>query len=179
MPVLSTNDAPAQQALNVEGGQTAAPRPFWIGGGLIVVGAVWLHGGLSLPQGARYAAVGPGLTPTLIGGVLVLLGIILIVQILRGERFEPQDSEDAAANSPMDKRAFFTALAAVVLPVGSMATLGLPITAAISFALVARALGSARLAMDLLIGGTIGSVSWLMFSSLGLQLGRFFPPLGL
>lgn len=177
MRALSTDPVKADTPLEAEGGK-AAPRPFWIGGGLVVVGAVWLHGGLSLPQGARYAAIGPGLVPTLVGGVLILLGIILVVQILGGERFEPQDSEDAAANATMDKRAFLTALAAVVLPLASMTTLGLPITAALSFALVARALGSARLVLDLVIGALIGSLSWLMFTSLGLQLGRFFPPLG-
>ncbi|WP_245944852.1 tripartite tricarboxylate transporter TctB family protein [Pelagibacterium lacus] len=175
---MSTESAKTDLPLEEGSGQTAAPRPFWIGGGLIAIGAIWMHGGLSLPQGARYAAVGPGLTPTLIGAVLVLLGVILIVQILRGERFEPQDSEDAAATSPMDKRAFFTALVAVFLPVGALPTLGLPLTAALAFTLVTRALGSTRLIANFVIGGVIGSVSWLLFTQLGLQLGRFFPPLG-
>ena len=137
-----------------------------------------MHGGLSLPQGARYAVVGPGLTPSLIGGVLILLGVILIVQILRGEKFEPQDSEDAAASSPMDKRAFFTALVAVFLPVGSLPTLGLPLTAALAFTLVTRALGSTRSVVDFITGGIIGTISWVLFTQLGLQLGQFFPPLG-
>lgn len=178
MLALSTESVETDRPLETGSGQAAAPRPFWIGGGLIAFGAVWLHGGLGLPQGARYAVVGPGLAPALIGGVLVLLGVILIVQILRGEKFEPQDSEDAAAGSPMDKRAFFTALVAVFLPVGSMPVLGLPITAALAFTLVTRALGSTRLATDFIIGGVIGSISWLMFTRLGLQLGQFFPPLG-
>ena len=40
-----------------EGGSQAAapasPKPYWIGIGLMVIGAVWLYAGFGLPQGAR------------------------------------------------------------------------------------------------------------------------------
>lgn len=154
-------------------------RPYWIGMLLILMGALWLRGGLALPQGARYAAVGPGLVVTIVGVILVLLGIILVVQIARGETFEPQDAEDAAAAAPMDKRAFFTALAAVSLPVLLVDLVGLPLTATLSFALVARAFGSPRFLPDLAIGALLASLAWFLFSFLGLQLGGFFPLVGL
>jgi len=143
------------------------------------MGGLWLYGASALPQGARYAAVGPGLFVTIAGLGLVILGVLLMVQIWRGERFEPQDAEDAAANSPMDKRAFLTALVAVALPVLIMQPLGMPLTATLAFALVCRAFGSKRLVMDILIGAALGSIAWYLFTQLGLQLGRFFPPLGL
>ena len=165
------------------GGQPAASRPgsrpYWIGLLLVAMGGLWLYGASALPQGARYAAVGPGLFVTIAGLGLVILGVLLMVQIWRGERFEPQDAEDAAANSPMDKRAFLTALVAVALPVLIMQPLGMPLTATLAFALVCRAFGSKRLVMDILIGAALGSIAWYLFTQLGLQLGRFFPPLGL
>ncbi len=164
------------------GGREAAsrpgPRPYWIGLLVIAMGAIWLYGASELPQGARYAAVGPGLFVTVTGAGLVILGAILVLQIWRGERFEPQDAEDAAANSPMDKRAFITALVAVFLPVVIMPPLGMPFTATVAFALVCRAFGSKRLLMDIAIGAVLGSLAWVLFTQLGLQLGRFFPPLG-
>lgn len=153
-------------------------RPYWIGLGLVAMGAVWLYGASGLPQGARYAAVGPGLAVTVAGLGLVVIGVILMIQIARGERFEPQDAEDAVASAPMDRVAFLTALAAAALPIFTMRTLGLPLTATLCFALVCRAFGSRRIFLDLLIGAVLTSVAWYLFTRLGLQLGRYFPPLG-
>jgi putative tricarboxylic transport membrane protein len=177
---LSNNGGPA---VPIEGdGQPAVSRagarPYWIGVLLVAMGGIWLYGAAGLPQGARYAAVGPGLFVTISGLGLVVLGVLLMVQIWRGERFVPQDAEDAAANSPMDRRAFVTALVAVALPVLIMQPLGMPLTATIAFVLVCRAFGSRALVMNLVIGAILGALAWFLFTRLGLQLGRFFPPLG-
>jgi putative tricarboxylic transport membrane protein len=131
-----------------------------------------------LPQGARYAAVGPGFFVSVAGGGLVLLGLILLVQIARGERFEPQDAEDTAANAKADPRALAYALIAACVPVFTMSRLGLPITAMISFTLVARAFGSQRPLLDIVSGAILGAVAWLLFTELGLQLGKFLPIAG-
>lgn len=78
----------------------------------------------------------------------------------------------------MDKRAFFTVLVASIIPAMAMQPLGLPLTAALSFMLVARALGSNRVVLDLISGFILGAVSWFLFSELGLQLGGFLPVAG-
>lgn len=165
-----------------EGGGPAAapasPKPYWIGVGLMAMGAVWLYNAFGLPQGARYAAVGPGLFVTIAGAGLLILGAILVLQIWRGESFEAQDAEDADGSTKMDKRAFLTALVAVALPIATMGPLGLPFTATLSFALVANAFGSRRWVLDLICGAVLASAAWFLFAQLGLQLGRFFPPLG-
>lgn len=163
------------------GSQTAAPaspKPYWIGIGLMAMGAVWLYAAFGLPQGARYAAVGPGLFVTLAGGGLLILGSILVLQIWRGETFEAQDAEDADGSTKMDKRAFLTALVAVALPIVTMGPLGMPFTATLSFVLVANAFGSRRWWLDLICGLILACAAWFLFNQLGLQLGRFFPPLG-
>lgn len=160
------------------GGQQAASRPrhrpYWLGALVSAMGALWLYNASALPQGARYAAIGPGLFVTLAGGGLLILGIILMIQIHRGERFEAQDAEDAAADAPMDRNAFLIALIAVVLPIFIMRAFGLPITAMIAFTLVCRAFGSRAWLMNFVIGAIIGSLAWFLFSRLGLQLGPFF-----
>jgi putative tricarboxylic transport membrane protein len=146
---------------------------------VVALGCVCLYGASGLAQGARYAAIGPGLFVTVAGAGLVILGLLLLVQIARGERFEPQDSEDAAANVKADPKALLIALAAAIVPIVTMQRLGLPITAMLSFTLVARALNSKKLLMDLLAGFLLGTFAWFLFTRLGLQLGGFLPLAGI
>lgn len=153
--------------------------PWWLGLAVIGLGAVCLYASTGLAATAQYAAIGPGMLVTVVGLGLVALGILLLIQIARGEVFEAEGTENAAPGRPMDKRAFFTALLAVILPALAIETLGLPLTAMLSFMLVARAFGSRRVVTDLLAGLILGSVCWALFGWLGLQLGGLFPLAGL
>ncbi|HEX9903358.1 MAG TPA: tripartite tricarboxylate transporter TctB family protein [Propylenella sp.] len=150
-------------------------RPYWLGVGVVAIGVVWIYGALALPQTAQYARVGPGLFVLLIGAALVLLGVLLVVQIARGEQFSAQEAEDAMADAPADMPALLTAVAAAAVPLLTMRHLGFPLTAALSFALVARAFGSHRLLVDLLIGFGLGTLAYLGFAQLGVTLGGFLP----
>ena len=162
--------------LGSEGGRHAAPaRPYWLGLAIIAIGFVWLYGAFSLPQTAQYARIGPGLFVTLIGASLVVLGGLLMMQIAQGEQFSSQDSEDAEAGAPADRRALLLAAAAAALPLLVMPYLGFPLTATLSFALVARAFGSPRPAMDLLIGLALSLIAYFAFAWLGVTLGGFLP----
>jgi putative tricarboxylic transport membrane protein len=156
----------------------AARRPYWLGLAVAAWGVVWLHGAWALPQGATYAVVGPGLFPALVGAGLVVLGALLVLAVARGETFDPQGTEDADADRPPSRRAFWLATAAGVLPILVVRALGFPIAAALAFALTARAFGSRRLARDLAGGLALGTACWLLFSRLlGLSLPGFFPGL--
>lgn len=155
-----------------------ASRPWWLGLAVIFLGAVCFYASTELSATAQYAAIGPGMFVAAIGLGLMLLGVILLAQIARGETFQAEDAENASGGLPMDRRAFFTALLAVVLPALTMEPLGLPVTAMLSFMLVARAFGSRHTVLDLLSGFALGSISWLLFGWLGLQLGGFLPLAG-
>lgn len=139
------------------------------------MGAVWLYGAASLPQTAQYAAIGPGLFVTVIGIALVILGALLLWQIAQGEEFAPQDAEDAMADAPADRGALLTAVVAAGLPLLTMRWLGFPITAALSFALAARAFGSRRLPLDIVIGAVLSLVAYYGFRRLGVGLGDVLP----
>ena len=177
---MQNKETPSQTGAAPATPEAVAPaaRPWWLGIAVVILGCICLYSATTLPATAQYAAIGPGMFVTIAGGGLLLLGILLLIQIARGERFEAQDAENAAGNLPMDKRAFFTALAATIVPALTMEPLGLPITAMLSFMLVARAFGSTKTVMDLITGAILGSVCWFLFSRLGLQLGGFLPLAG-
>jgi putative tricarboxylic transport membrane protein len=156
-----------------------APRPWGIGVAVVVFGLIWVYGALTLAHAATYAVVGPGLFPALIGAGLVVLGVLLLVAVARGERFDPQEAEDADASRRPSGTAFWTTVVAGAVPIVAVRPLGFPVAAALTFALTARAFGSRRLPLDLAVGFLLGVASWLLFSRvLGLSLPGF-PPLGL
>lgn len=155
------------------------PRPWWLAAIIVGIGAVSVWGASSLPAASRYAGIGPGTVPQVVGGVLIVLGLILAVQIARGETFEPQGTENADAALPMNPLAFILALVAAALPIFTLEAVGLPLVAMASFALVARAFGSRRIVLDLVSGAILGSLAWFLFDRLGLQLGGFMPFAGL
>ncbi len=150
-------------------------QPWWLGLAVILLGAVCLYASSQLNLGAQYAGIGPGLFVALVGVGLAALGIALLVQMARGTAF---DDEERAADPGMDKRAFVTVLLASIVPALAMQSLGLPLTAAVSFMLVARAFGSQRTVVDLISGLVLGSACWYLFSKLGLQLGGVLPLAG-
>jgi putative tricarboxylic transport membrane protein len=168
---------PPAPAPSAAGGKPAA-GPWWLGAAVLVWGLVWLYGALSLPQAAAYAVVGPGFFPAAIGAGLAVLGLLLLVAVLRGERFEPQEAEDADLSRPPSRVAFWTTVAAGVAPILVIRPLGFPLAAALAFGLTARAFGSRRLVLDLAVGLLLGLACWVLFSRLlGLSLPGF-PPLG-
>lgn len=158
--------------------ETPQPRPWWLGLAVMVLGGICLYSASQLPATAQYAAVGPGMALMGVGAGLMVLGVLLLIQIAKGERFEPDGAENVDASQPMDKKAFFTALTAVLLPALIIEIAGLPLTAMLSFTLVALALGSRTIVKNLIYGFILGSASWFMFNWLGLQLGDFVPLLG-
>lgn len=154
-------------------------RPYWLGAGVILFGLVWVYQGLLLPQFQIYAGVGPGFAVTLVGAVLVTLGLILCVQIWRGERFEAQEGEDVDAAQSASWPALLWTFAGAAFPIAAMLWLGFPLTAAISFALVAFGFGARNLFWNLAIGLTIGGLSFYGFGELGVQLGDLLPMAGI
>jgi putative tricarboxylic transport membrane protein len=151
-------------------------RPWWLGLGVFVMGALWLNGARGIASTTNYIGVGPAAIVLAVGAGLAVLGVILIVQALRGELVAaPAEGGEAA---PPSRAAFLTALAGVAVPLLTIRWLGFPLTAMLAFALVARAFGSRRLLLDLAIGALLASAAWFGFSRLGISLGAFFPPLG-
>lgn len=157
----------------------ARPAPRLVDWGLpifaAVSGAALVAEGFSLPLTELYAGIGAGFAPLAVGLCLLAVAAGLALQVMRGERFEPEEAEGADAAAPVTTTGLALAAAAVVSPIATFPLLGFPIGAALAFALVARAFGSTRSVMDLALGAAIASAAWWAFSKLGVQLGPFLP----
>lgn len=149
-------------------------KPWWLGLAFAIMGALWLNGARSISSTTNYIGLGPAAIVLAVGLGLTVLGVLLILQALRGE-FAAVDGE---AEAPPSRSAFLLALAGVAVPLATMRWLGFPLTAMLAFALVTHAFGSRRTALDLAIGLTLGSAAWLGFSRLGISLGGFLPLIG-
>lgn len=75
--------------------------PWWLGLAVIFLGAVCFYASSDLAATAQYAAIGPGMFVAAVGLGLVGLGVLLLVQIARGEVFEPEDAENAASGQSL------------------------------------------------------------------------------
>ncbi|MGO4666803.1 tripartite tricarboxylate transporter TctB family protein [Bosea sp. 2RAB26] len=151
------------------------PRPWWLGLGVLAMGALWLNGARSIASTTNYIGVGPAAIILAVGIGLTILGVILITQAMRGELVAAAEGEDEA---PPSRSAFLLALAGVSIPLLTIRWLGFPLTAMLAFTLVTHAFGSRRTGFDLLVGAALGSAAWFGFSRLGISLGPFLPLIG-
>lgn len=154
-------------------------RPYWLAGGVVLWGLVWVWQGLKLPQFDQYAHIGPGLPVTAIGAGLVVLGLILAMQIRAGVRFEEQEAEDVSEDHRVSYPALALAAAGCAMPMLTMQRLGFVVTCTISFWLITRAFRSPRPLADLGIGLVVAVVAWYVFRLLGVQLGGLLPAAGI
>jgi putative tricarboxylic transport membrane protein len=135
------------------------------------MGALWLNGARSIASTTNFIGLGPSAIVTAVGLGLTLLGILLILQALRGGLGAQE--EGAASRS-----AFLLAVAGTGVPLVTMRWLGFPLTAMLAFTFVTHAFGSRRTLLDLAVGFALGSAAWLGFSRLGISLGGFLPLAG-
>ena len=153
-------------------------RPWWIAAGTAGWGAIVLWKAAELPQFDQYAGIGPGMFPTIVGAVLVLLGAMLALQIRAGVRFEEQLAEDVGDSHSVNYGALAIAAAACALLMLTMKPLGFVLTCTGCFVLVAAAFRSRSHVLNAGIGFAFALLCWWMFRKLGVQLGSFLPLAG-
>lgn len=153
-------------------------RPWWIAAGIAGWGAIVLWKAAELPQYDQYAGIGPGMVPTIVGAVLVLLGLMLAWQIHRGVKFEEQEAEDVAEGHAVSYPALALAAAACAVPLVMMKPFGFVVTSTICFVLVAAAFKSHKYVLNTAIGLVFALICWWLFRKLGVQLGGLLPIAG-
>ncbi len=160
------SDTPRQ-----EGGQKPGLGPDLAAGlFVLLLGALCLWQAGIIPATPLYAQVGPKFVPYLVGGLVVLIGLGLTVQALRGGwSAEMEDVRDAP---PTNWRALGLVGAGLLANLLLIDWLGFVFAATAQFVLVAAGFGSRRPGRDLLIGLAVTLSAFLAFDKLlGVNIG--------
>jgi putative tricarboxylic transport membrane protein len=143
-----------------------------LGAALFVLGlgvvAVWQT--FAIPTSPIYAQVGPKLVPGLIAGALLLLGVGLTAQALRGGW--SQDIEELQDAPPLNIRALGLLLAGLLANLVLIDAFGFTVAATVQFVLVAAAFGSRRHLQNLGVAFVVSLGAYALFvKALGVNIG--------
>jgi putative tricarboxylic transport membrane protein len=130
--------------------------------GVALVGAYTVYDATTLNVGFA-DPVGPRIFPYVVGGVLVLLGALLAVATMRGDRPEADGGEDVDLTRSADWVTVAKLAAVLVFTVATVDVLGWAITGALLFAGATWALGSTTLVRDVIVGFVLSVASWYAF----------------
>lgn len=89
--------------------------------------------------------MGPDAAPKVVAPLLLITGVLLAIDVLRGGRGEVEGGEDTDLTRPSDRRTMAMLVAAFVASIVLMERAGWPISGSVLFFGAAYALGSRRL----------------------------------
>lgn len=116
-------------------------------------------------------AIGPRFFPYLVGGATMLVGALLALRILRGDRGPEEDGEDIDPDAPTSWRAVGIISVAFLAHALLINVGGWPLAVTAMFGVVAWALGARGIVRPLLAGGITSVLIWLVFvKALGVVL---------
>lgn len=139
---------------------------------LLVLGLAVVVDANGLQEGlGRNTAIGPKVIPFAVGAGLVLLGVLLAVDVLRGGRGEQEAGEDVDLSQGSDWRTVAVLAAAFVANIVLIERAGWPVSGAVLFFGSAYALGSRRTVRDVALALTLSIGTWYLFVvGLGIDL---------
>ncbi len=147
-----------------------APSRRWpellLGLAVVAIGVVTILDGMSQPPSTSASGLGAGQFPMIVGGLTTVLGMLLVVQILRGRLGHPDAAEGDVDTSRLRWWQLALATAALVLFALTVDVLGYPIAAAITFVAVAFATGAKRWLVTVAIAVVISLGVFYLFTLL-------------
>ena len=140
---------------------------------LLVLGALVLWDTSQISSGiAQTGPVGPKAVPTLIAGMLIVCGVVLAIDVLRGGHAEAEGGEDVDLSHPSDWRTLLLLVAAFLANVVLMEPVGWWLSGAVLFWGSAYALGSRRYVRDAVLAFGMSFLTYYVFAA---GLGIFLP----
>jgi putative tricarboxylic transport membrane protein len=115
----------------------------------------------TLPSEGGYAGIGPNFIPALVSGGLVLLGVWLAIEALRGGWRSRSEQTETFVATP-----FLWVSAGLFAHMALIGSAGFVIAGTVLFACVARGFGSRRVARDVAIGLVMTIAVYLFFVKL-------------
>ena len=137
---------------------------------LIALGLFVVHQGYLIAQDqSSYARVGPQVFPYMVGSGLVIIGLFLAIDAVKGTW--PVIWAETADEHSLSRPAYWRQLSKVAL-VGLglavnaflIAPLGFVVSSTLMFALTTRAFGSRRIPFDLAVGALFSGLIYLCFT---------------
>lgn len=140
-----------------------------VGIGVVAFSLVGFYQTAQIPVSPLYSKVGPTVFPYMTATGLLLLGLALIVQALRGTWGDTDADKD---DQPADHRSLGWLALGLILNVALIDLVGFVVASTILFVCTARAFGSASWTRDLGIAVVLALVAYLGFSRLlGISIG--------
>jgi len=124
---------------------------------------------IAIPGSAN--TVGPRFFPYLVGAATMVVGALLSLRILRGDRGPEEDGEDIDPDAPTSWRAVGIISLAFLAHSLLINVVGWPLAVTAMFGIVAWALGARGIVRPLLAGAITSVLIWLVFvKALGVVL---------
>jgi putative tricarboxylic transport membrane protein len=138
---------------------------------LLLLGLYVVLDGRTITIPGSSNTVGPRFFPYLVGGATMLVGALLALRILRGDRGPEEDGEDIDPDAPTSWRAVGIISVAFLAHALLINVVGWPLAVTAMFGVVAWALGARGIIRPLLAGGITSVLIWLVFvKALGVVL---------
>ena len=172
MTVPTASERATTPAASALPGERAPRRGELVLSVLLVLLGVYLvldARGIAVPGSAN--TVGPRFFPYLVGGTTILVGAVLALRILRGDRGPEEDGEDIDPDAPTSWRAVAIIAVAFLAHALLINVVGWPLAVTSMFGVVAWALGARGIVRPLIAGGITSVIIWLLFvKALGVVL---------
>jgi len=141
---------------------------------LLALCAVGIWQATIIPESTMYSEVGPILAPSVVIGILTLLGIIYLFNSIKAKSPDCIDTADEVPLEGGNRRVFYF-LVSGMLFILLIKPIGFILPATICGVGVAKSFDAAFNAKTFLICGSIAMVFWGLFSALlGVDLGPMF-----
>lgn len=131
---------------------------------LLALGVAVILDGLGQPESTSASGIGAGFFPLIVGGVMVVVSAVLIVQVLRGKRGEPEDAEGDVDVSTMNWWQVGIVVVAIVFFIVTLDLLGYMPAAAITFWAIAFAMGARHHVRSAIIAVVLSVAVYLLFT---------------
>ncbi|WP_084626979.1 tripartite tricarboxylate transporter TctB family protein [Pseudoclavibacter soli] len=141
---------------------------------LLLTGIITIVDSLHLPPSISASGIGADLMSKVVGGFLVVVSILLFVQLLRGNRGEPDEAEGDVDPSKTRYGMLFTAIAVIIVHGLLIEPAGFVVASTLTFWGIAFTLGSRRYLLDPVIGLVLSVAIYYGFT---LGLGIYLPGL--
>ncbi|NUP66722.1 MAG: tripartite tricarboxylate transporter TctB family protein [Nonomuraea sp.] len=130
---------------------------------VLALGVFVVIGTFDVSAAASQLGLGPRFFPMLVGGAMVVIGVFYVIDVLRGGRGDPEESEDVDADAPTDWRSVMLVSGIFLAFTSLLNVLGWIIGASLLFFGLSVALGAERKLRAAVVAVVLGVATYVLF----------------